>query len=204
MDFRQNTSVWQHNTDKTEHRPGITMTSGWKDAKISRGIRHDVLLCVCMSMKVTFYLMRCSVILSAPQKRHRATTGSRLLGSVWPSFLFSRCKRNWEDSGACNKDVFPTWLAISKKCLNRSTGCIALRNIGVCFCFQKGTLVPWCFNTPQKKRKKRKKEGGKDESKKKSKTLFHKQTEGLARFCTSTTAAFSGVAKQRLKLGDMF
>lgn len=59
--------------------------------------------------------------------------------------------------------------------------------------------MPWCFNT----KKKKKKEGGKDESKK-SKTLFHKQTEGLARFCTSTTAAFSGVAKQRLKLGDMF
>lgn len=59
--------------------------------------------------------------------------------------------------------------------------------------------MPWCFNT----KKKKKKEGGKDESKKR-KTLFHKQTEGLARFCTSTTAAFSGVAKQRLKLGDMF
>lgn len=150
-------------------------------------------------MKVTFYLMRCCVILSAPQKRHRATTGSRLLGSVWPGSVFSRRKRNREDSGVCNKDVFPTWLVISKKRLSGSTGCIALHNIRVFFCFQKGTLVPWCFNT----KKKKKKEGGKDESKK-SKTLFHKQTEGLARFCTSTTAAFSGVAKQRLKLGDMF
>lgn len=166
---------------------------------MNRVVQHGILLCVCMSMKVTFYLMRCCVILSAPQKRHRATTGSRLLGSVWPGSVFSRRKRNREDSGVCNKDVFPTWLVISKKRLSRSTGCIALHNIGVFFCFQKGTLVPWCFNT----KKKKKKEGGKDESKK-SKTLFHKQTEGLARFCTSTTAAFSGVAKQRLKLGDMF
>lgn len=119
---------------------------------MNRVVQHGILLCVCMSMKVTFYLMRCCVILSAPQKRHRATTGSRLLGSVWPGSVFSRRKRNREDSGVCNKDVFPTWLVISKKRLSGSTGCIALHNIGVFFCFQKGTLVPWYFNTKKKKK----------------------------------------------------
>lgn len=38
--------------------------------------------------------------------------------------------------------------------------------------------------------------------KKKSKTLFHRRTEGLARFRTSTTAAaFSGVAQQPFEAG---
>ena len=145
-----------------------------------------------------FFNETCSVILSVLQRRHWAATSSRLLWFFWLGCIFSRWQHNWEDSRMCNKDDFQpalAWKLISKKRLRRSMGCIALRNTGVFFCFQKGILVLWCFNTPKKRRVKMKEK----------KQNFISQAHWRARLlCTSTTAAFSGVAKQRLKLGDMF
>lgn len=66
--------------------------------------------------------------------------------------------------------LFPTWLGM-KLNLCRSMGCVTLHNTGVFFCFQKGLLVLWCFNTPKKGG------GGKDE-RKKAKLYFTSRLKG--------------------------
>lgn len=61
----------------------------------------------------------------------------------------------------------------------------------------------WCFGVSLLQKGARRDER-KKEKEKKSKTLFHKQTERVLLLCRFTTAAFPRMAKQRLKLGDMF
>lgn len=122
-------------------------------------------------MNFTFFNETCLVISSYLQKE---TIGSRFLWFLPLGCIFSRWQHNWEGSGMCNKDDFRpglAWKFISKERLCRSLDCIALHNIGVFFCFQKGMLVLWCFNTP-------KKGWGKDE-RKKAKLYFTSTLKGL-------------------------
>lgn len=131
----------------------------------------------------------CCVILSFVQKRNWETRNRRQVIVVLLQ-VTSQLRR----LGIVQQDDFQlglAWTFLSEERMCRSMGCIALHNTGVFFC-----LVLWCFNTPKKRKK--------DESKKKNQN-FIPQADWRARsFCTSTTAVFSGVAKQRLKLGDMF